>query len=568
MTVSRFLKGQISAKAPYSWQTATMNSPYVSRAINCQGANSEFVKLVGGTVAWGQSVSNGNFSDGTTGWTKDASSASWAVSNNVLTVTATTNSGAAVAHSAFSILANHVYWYAFDYNTSSGATNNFRWMYTSNSLSGAFSDSPTSGAWASVNKFIKLDTDAGNRGIRVGYTSSAPLPAGESYSIRNVRVFDLTAMFGVAIADYAYSLEQQSAGSGIAWLKSYGFFLDDYYPFSNAKLESVQTSAHVVTGFNQWDEEWEKGTINTTTGQNASSNNTIRSTNYIPALPSSEYFFEIGETANVNVLFYDADNNYIGRYNNTYFSAPNTFTTTATTSYIRFYVATTYGASYKNDICINLSNPSLNGTYEPYTSTTYPTSSVILRGIWELENGQIVCKKGDTYEADGTVNRRFAEVDLGTLTWTYEITANYNAFRTQLPLKVPGSASMLCDKYPTVISRNIFATQDDAIAPWNATESLYIAVRDDSYTDAATFKTAMSGHYLVYELATPTTESADPYTNPIAIDPNGSESWTDAGTRDFDMPVGNETSYAGLYPDLGLTNLGITAQLSLVNPFA
>ena len=97
-----------------------------------------------------------------------------------------------------------------------------------------------------------------------------------------------------------------------------------------------------------------------------------------------------------------------------------------------------------------------------------------------------------------------------------------------------------------------------------------ICIRDDSYTDANAFKTAMTGKYAVSELLESawTTESADPYTNPQTIDPNGSETFVDAGTRDFEMPVGNETSYAGLYPSLGLSPLGLTAQITLVDPFA
>ena len=58
--------------------------------------------------------------------------------------------------------------------------------------------------------------------------------------------FDLTAMFGSTIADYAYTLESGTAGGGVAWLKSYGFFSQDYYPYHATTLESVNASAHVM----------------------------------------------------------------------------------------------------------------------------------------------------------------------------------------------------------------------------------------------------------------------------------------------------------------------------------
>ena len=49
----------------------------------------------------------------------------------------------------------------------------------------------------------------------------------------------------------------------------------------------------------------------------------------------------------------------------------------------------------------------------------------------------------------------------------------------------------------------------------------------------------MSGVYLVYELATPTTESAAPYTNPQIVDDFGTEEYV----TDSIVPVGHVTKY-------------------------
>lgn len=59
-------------------------------------------------------------------------------------------------------------------------------------------------------------------------------------------VIDLTQMLGSSIADYVYSLEQATAGSGIAWLRSYGFLTDDYVPYNAGTIESVEATAKVV----------------------------------------------------------------------------------------------------------------------------------------------------------------------------------------------------------------------------------------------------------------------------------------------------------------------------------
>ena len=68
-----------------------------------------------------------------------------------------------------------------------------------------------------------------------------------------------------------------------------------------------------------------------------------------------------------------------------------------------------------------------------------------------------------------------------------------------------------------------------------------------NYADADAFKTAMNGVYLVYELATPTTENATPFTSPQSVSREGTEQYIDgkvaSGTRDVAVPVGHETEY-------------------------
>ena len=66
----------------------------------------------------------------------------------------------------------------------------------------------------------------------------------DAFKVKNCMFFDLTAMFGSSIADYAYTLESGTAGAGIAWLKANGFFTKDYYPYDVGTLKSVETFAH------------------------------------------------------------------------------------------------------------------------------------------------------------------------------------------------------------------------------------------------------------------------------------------------------------------------------------
>jgi hypothetical protein len=144
---------------------------------------------------------------------------------------------------------------------------------------------------------------------------------------------------------------------------------------------------------------------------------------------------------------------------------------------------------------------------------------------------------GDTYSSDGTVTRRFGIVDLGTLTWSY--TASDTVFHATISDKKDGYAMGRCPKYP-VTGLTGYATPDYVIGQSSNSSLLKrIFISDPNYTTVADFKAAMSGVYLVYELATPTTETADPYTNPQIVDNLGTEEYVTTGI----VPVGHYTQY-------------------------
>ena len=58
------------------------------------------------------------------------------------------------------------------------------------------------------------------------------------------QAYDLSLMFGSTIADYVYGL---GSANGIAKLKSWGFFTEDYYPYDSGSLKSVEgLEVHVM----------------------------------------------------------------------------------------------------------------------------------------------------------------------------------------------------------------------------------------------------------------------------------------------------------------------------------
>ena len=69
--------------------------------------------------------------------------------------------------------------------------------------------------------------------------------------------------------------------------------------------------------------------------------------------------------------------------------------------------------------------------------------------------------------------------------------------------KKNASLNLICALYPVKAVGGLSGTPDKTIGIKTADNNDLIAIHDSSYSDSATFATAMSGVYLDYELATP-----------------------------------------------------------------
>lgn len=230
------------------------------------------------------------------------------------------------------------------------------------------------------------------------------------------QIFDLTQMFGSAVADYIYGLETATPGAGVALFRQ--MFPDSYYPYNAGELLSVKTSGRASGGH------------------------------------------------------------------------------------------------------------------------TYPLDSDLeLRGVPVLSNG-VPAYDGDQYAPDGTVTRRYGIVDLGTVIWTRTSSSGVNRFQAGSTTGVTGfkvnSANFLLSD-----GKYIHGSTADGDKRVTIGQALYI--RDDAYETEASFKAAMSGTYLVYELRDTyqTTETAAPYQS-IQI-AGSTEEFVDE--RTIAVPVGSQSLY-------------------------
>ena len=528
--------------------TSTDTTPYLFKAVGDVYGDRLEDKIVGGTVAWNQLAQNGDF----------ATDGYWSsYDDNYATYTRENKTGKIVVNSVppepFIVMmqnydnnstghspkavVGHKYLFSADVKVSESIS-----MQAYNSNDGLPAKKLCSAnEWTTIIGINKAARETMYMCIRPSYIDG--IKVGLTFYAKNVFNIDLTQMFGSTIADYIYSLEQSQAGAGVAWFKK--LFPNDYYAYNAGELLSVGgLQSHDMVGFNQWDEEWDNINVDIRNGNTAPSTTTIGSKNFCPILPSTAYYATCGKTDGgsqnkyyLGLIFYDENKQYIssGYYNNLVFKTPEK---------ARFFKITTntgtviYGNTYNHDICINLSNPSRNGEYEPYKKHSYPLdSSLTLRGIPKLDASNNLYYDGDEYTSDGKVKRKYGVVDLGTLTWTYDS----GGFKTSISGRKYAGDNGDNGKINYVLPLSYtyqYALTDDKTISFNKLDT-NIWIKDSSYATTDAFKAAMSGVMLVYELATPTTETATPYTNPQIVSKYGTLEYV---TNSI-VPVGHKTTY-------------------------
>ena len=272
---------------------------------------------------------------------------------------------------------------------------------------------------------------------------------------------------------------------------------------SNIRVISGYDKIEVLScGVNVWNEEWEVGTYDETTGEKSSAIQAFRSKNKIRVIPNGQYYFNItslpvSATRYPRIFKYAANGDYLGVYNLT---SP-TLNIASDTAYITFRLDTNYGTTYKNDISINY--PATQTSYVASNKTTSISESLGQTVYW----GRLNVRTGE-FEVLG------GGVDLGDLTYTYNA-GGTGEFGAPLPLSKQVSTA----SNPNAVC-SIYAVRESGyrnannftigVADKSYSTSPYITIKDNRYNSASDLKTALTGQKLVYELATPFTIQLTP----------------------------------------------------------
>ena len=153
-------------------------------------------------------------------------------------------------------------------------------------------------------------------------------------------------------------------------------------------------------------------------------------------------------------------------------------------------------------------------------------------------------------------------VDLGTLAWLYRPEQQrFYAIADSITGKFSESfgivPNIIVAKYDTVCFNDITTKIDNMKASAVKTANDFISIRNTAYTDAATFKQAMQGVILYYELEKPivtdiSTLIPDDFLRNIEVEAGGSVTFK-GGNDDYRIPVPNEEEYIMKLSEVGGT---------------
>ena len=408
------------------------------------------------------------------------------------------------------LIAGHIYLFSIELQLVSGAANgvlgqmnaavNLRANYTTGIV--ALSQSWTRLALITPSYV----STAGYFACAIGLTKAAE--SGDAVvNFRNYQFVDLTQMFGAG--------HEPSTVAEFEALYNLPYYAHNPGQIINNKATAIET-----VGFNQWDEEWEVGSIDTTTGGNISNDSRSRSKNYIPIFPNANYYFKKVTGALTYIFYYDANMNYTG-YRDPFSTAGSggTFTTLEGAYYMRFIWA---GTTYNHDICINRSNATRNGEYEPYQRFVLNLDLTTQTGKLNGEGESVtICPDGmrgvDGVYDEGKISNgyfneivnRFGKITLtGAASEDYADTAsNENGltyFRLVISDRLASAfAKVICNRFVQDTTLFANATQEGFYLANN--EYVYIRIKTSTASTVEQFRTWLAANPLdfIYELATP-----------------------------------------------------------------
>ena len=428
----------------------------------------------GKSRAWNQLVENGNFASGD-GWVLE-SGVTASFSGNVATISSTTSSNGIRREIDF--INGHKYLVSAEINTESALDVKF-----GSSSSGGAQVQITTSVFNQFVKYSEIKTASANTYQFYIFVSSTY----SNLKVRNVTLYDLSLIFGAGN-------EPSTVADALALLPALG----QYNAYDAGSLVSTEVSGVKSVGVNIWDEEWEVGRYDSSTGQKSASTTNIRNKNFIKVSTNTSYYLKASAVA--TVLYYDANMNFISLT----YAQNEAITTPSNACYINFFLASGYGTTYNHDVQICLNSYADKTTYHPYKTDTLSLSEpVTLRSAGSV---------ADEHDVESGVTMRNIGVEL--VTEERGFTANGQCYQSNIKISGAdnseywgGAGPIISPKIPRATMKDMY---EGTVTNGISMNGGRIIIGKDTYANRATL---LDGTTLFFALATPTTESIDPITD-------------------------------------------------------
>lgn len=187
-------------------------------------------------------------------------------------------------------------------------------------------------------------------------------------------------------------------------------------------------------------------------------------------------------------------------------------------------------------------------TFEPYTPETHAIT------FPQAQSSVYGC---EVDWVQGVLRVTEVNVDLGTLNWGLTSRGYFQAALSNVkrPSTDAELADIKCSIYKTDTSYNIYyGATDKAVCIAVNTDNVWVL--DSDYSSASSFKAAMSGVQLVYELATPLEIPLTPEI--ITLLKGENNVWTDAGTSEIEYKVDLNSYIQKLIDEASASTLNVS----------
>lgn len=266
----------------------------------------------------------------------------------------------------------------------------------------------------------------------------------------------------------------------------------------NERPISGWTGANIYTrGFNLWDEEWELGIYDLSTGKKVDNASNIRCKNLIPINPAFQLCWYNAASNVIRFAYYDKDRQIISN-NATTQTSPYVFTVPSNAKYMSFY----YGATtYSGGLCISYYPPT-NNEYvahdtnsETITINWQSTAGTVYGGTLDVKTGVLIVTHLKKLGRESVWQIQESPKQI-------YYTSSYSS------IKKEGSTNIICDSYKISNASSVTDMGDLTIKGRATDGNIYI--RDTNYTSLDSFRTAVANVEIMFELKTPVTYQLTP----------------------------------------------------------